>query len=217
MQGQLVKQNLIKQAPEYFSKEKTKEKIIAGVDEAGRGPLAGPVFAGAVILNPERPIVGLDDSKQLSAEVREHLFLEIRKYSLAWSFAYISVKVIDEINILQATFRAMQAAVRRLKILPQHILVDGNACPAFVCQEQHISASALIGGDALEPTISAASIVAKVLRDKWMRYLDKKYPHYGLAQHKGYATAQHIAALEKHGQQEGIHRRSFVLKGRGNV
>jgi ribonuclease HII len=203
-----LKQNSIKQTSEYC----LKGKIIAGVDEAGRGPLAGPVFAGAVILNPHAPIEGLADSKKISAKERERLFLLIRKHCLAWSFAYASVKAIDHLNILQATFLAMQNAVRRLKVLPQHILVDGNVCPAFMCQEQHISAHSIIRGDASEPAISAASIVAKVLRDQWMRYLDKKYPQYGFAKHKGYGTAQHIEALEKHGQQPGVHRRSFVLK-----
>lgn len=181
-----------------------KTYLIAGIDEAGRGPLAGPVIASAVILNPKRPIKGLADSKLLSEKERERLFIQIRKKAIAWSVARGTVPEIDTINILQATFLAMQRAVKQLKILPTLALVDGNMKPTFPCE-----AETIIGGDQLQPAISAASIVAKVLRDRLMRLLDKKYPHYGLAQHKGYATDQHLDALRLHGPCR-IHRRSFA-------
>jgi ribonuclease HII len=180
------------------------EPLIAGVDEAGRGPLAGPVIAAAVILNPKRPIAGLADSKILTAKQREKLFIEIRQHALAWSVARATVTEIDTINILQATFLAMQRAVARLNILPHLALIDGNLCPAFPC-----SARAIVKGDQSEPAISAASIVAKVLRDRLMCMLDKKYPNYGLAQHKGYPTAAHIKALHSYGPSR-IHRLSFA-------
>lgn len=178
-------------------------KLIAGVDEAGRGPLAGPVIAGAVILHPRKRIKGLADSKVLSATKREQLFEEIRMKALAWSAARARVSEIDKLNILQASLLAMQRAVAQLKVNPCLILVDGNICPHFTCK-----AKAIIDGDQLEPSISAASIVAKVLRDRIMRMLDKHYPHYGFAKHKGYATAQHMQALHLHGPSR-IHRRSF--------
>lgn len=177
--------------------------LIAGVDEAGRGPLAGPVIAGAVILNPKKSIKGLDDSKKLTKEKREELFKLIRESALAWSFARATVSEIDRINILQATLLAMQRAVARLQLPPKLVLVDGNQCPKLPYETQTI-----IKGDALEPAISAASIVAKVVRDRIMVMLDKIYPHYGFAQHKGYATPQHFAALESHGPSR-IHRKSF--------
>lgn len=178
--------------------------FIAGVDEAGRAPLAGPVIAGAVILNPKRSIKGLADSKKLSEKERERLFKEIRKRALAWSVGRARVFEIDHLNILRATFLAMQRAVAGLKILPELVLVDGNMCPKFACESRYI-----IRGDEIEPSISAASIVAKVLRDRLMRLLDKKYPHYGFAQHKGYPTDHHMQALRKHGPSR-IHRRSFA-------
>ncbi|TAK77288.1 MAG: ribonuclease HII [Gammaproteobacteria bacterium] len=178
--------------------------LIAGVDEAGRGPLAGPVIAAAVILDPRQPIDGLADSKKLSEKQREKLFHLIRERALAWSAARATVGEIDHINILQASLLAMQRAVVRLKIQPQLALIDGNRCPILPCQAQ-----AIIQGDALEPSISAASIVAKVIRDRIMLMLDKKYPHYGLAKHKGYPTAQHVEAIRQHGPCR-IHRRSFA-------
>ncbi|HEX4044348.1 MAG TPA: ribonuclease HII [Gammaproteobacteria bacterium] len=181
--------------------------LIAGVDEAGRGPLAGPVIAAAVILDPRRPIKGLADSKVLTALQREKLFIKIQERALAWSAARATVLEIDTINILQATMLAMQRAMARLPILPQTALIDGNRCPLLTCE-----AKAIIGGDAIEPAISAASIVAKVLRDRIMRFMDKKYPDYGFAQHKGYGTEQHRAALQKHGPCR-IHRRSFAPVG----
>lgn len=185
-------------------KELVNGGLIAGIDEAGRGPLAGPVIAAAVILDATRPIQGLADSKLLTEKTRERLFEEIRKKSLAWAVGRASVAEIDKINILQATLVAMQRALRGLKIVPHLALVDGNHCPAFVCPAQ-----AIIKGDQLEPAISAASIVAKVIRDRFMKVLDKKYPGYGFAQHKGYPTPQHIKALQCHGVVR-IHRRSFA-------
>jgi ribonuclease HII len=182
-----------------------KDDLIVGIDEAGRGPLAGPVFAGAVILNPNHHIPGLADSKVLSEKRREQLFLEIRRHALAWSFGRSTVQEIDEINILQASMLAMKRAVERLKIQPNLALVDGNRCPELACP-----AIAIIQGDALEPAISAASIVAKVLRDRYMCYLDKKYPQYYFRKHKGYATALHLEALKKHGPAHRIHRLTFA-------
>lgn len=180
-----------------------KSSLIAGVDEAGRGPLAGPVVAAAVILHPAQPIAGLADSKQLTEKERERLFNEIRQKAYAWAVARGRVSEIDTINILQATLLAMQRAVARLTLAPTLILVDGNQCPRFA-----YPARAIIDGDDLEPAISAASIVAKVLRDRLMRMLDKKYPQYGFAQHKGYATESHVKALRMHGPCK-IHRISF--------
>jgi ribonuclease HII len=180
------------------------EHLIAGVDEAGRGPLAGPVIAGAVILNPHQPIKGLADSKQLSEKKREQLFAEIRHKAIAWAAARATPKEIDTINILQASLLAMQRAVARLSMQPSLVLVDGNRAPVFSCP-----AKAIIRGDQLEQAISAASIVAKVLRDRIMRMLDKKYPLYGFASHKGYATDSHVKALQQHGPCR-IHRRSFA-------
>lgn len=177
--------------------------LIAGVDEAGRGPLAGPVIAAAVILNPARPIEGLADSKKLTEKQRERLFEEIRQHALVWAAARATPTEIDDINILQASLLAMQRAVSKLSIAPQLVLVDGNKAPIFPCE-----ARAIIKGDQTEACISAASIVAKVLRDRIMLMLDKKYPHYGLAKHKGYPTKSHVDALKAHGVSR-IHRKSF--------
>lgn len=198
-----MKQSQTKHASESRIHHLSSECLIAGVDEAGRGPLAGPVVAAAVILDPRHPIKGLADSKKLSEKQREKLFHEIRQHALAWSVARARVTEIDSINILQATFLAMQRAVAGLHLVPQLALVDGNQCPAFPCQ-----ARAIVQGDALEPAISAASIVAKVLRDRIMRMLDKKYPGYGFARHKGYPTELHIEALRNLGPSR-VHRRSF--------
>ena len=178
--------------------------VIAGVDEAGRGPLAGPVIAGAVILNPHRPISGLTDSKKLTHKQRERLFEEIRVHALSWSVARATVSEIDEINILQASLLAMQRAVAKLKIKPTLVLVDGNRAPEFPCE-----AKAIVRGDQTEAAISAASIVAKVLRDRLMMMLDRKYPQYGLAGHKGYPTAKHVDAIREYGVSR-IHRVSFA-------
>jgi len=178
-------------------------ELVAGVDEAGRGPLAGPVIAGAVILDPARPILGLADSKKLSEKKREALFVQIRESALAWSVARATVAEIDEINILQASLLAMQRAVSYLKVAPQRVLVDGNHCPEFPCP-----AEAIIKGDQKEAAISAASIVAKVLRDRFMHFLDQRYPEYGFAKHKGYPTAAHVDALKQFGVSR-VHRRSY--------
>lgn len=180
------------------------EYLIAGVDEAGRGPLAGPVIAAAVILDPKRPIGGLADSKKLSEKQREQLFQEIRQHAFAWSVARATVREIDQINILQASLLAMQRAVNGLKSKPHHALIDGNICPKLICSSQ-----AIVKGDATEPAISAASIVAKVLRDRIMLMLDKRYPNYGFAKHKGYPTAAHLEALQLHGPSR-VHRFSFA-------
>jgi ribonuclease HII len=177
---------------------------LAGVDEAGRGPLAGAVFAAAVILDPGRPIKGLADSKTLSARRRETLAESIREYSLCWSIASASVEEIDRINILQASLLAMKRAVHGLKIPAAEICVDGLHVPDVSCP-----ARALVAGDRLVPAISAASILAKVARDADMQSCDARYPGYGFARHKGYGTAQHLAALKEHGPCP-IHRVSFA-------
>ena len=177
---------------------------ICGVDEVGRGPLAGPVVAAAVILDPAQPISGLDDSKKLTEKRREALFEEIRNKALAWSLGRAEVEEIDRINILQASLLAMQRAVEALPVSPDHALVDGNKLPVLSC-----SAEAIVGGDSSVACISAASIMAKVSRDREMLILDRRYPGYGLARHKGYPTPAHKAALEKLGVSE-IHRRSFA-------
>jgi len=175
-----------------------------GVDEAGRGPLAGPVYAAAVILDPARPIAGLDDSKKLSERRREQLEIEIRQKALAWSIAYASVEEIDSLNILQATLLAMQRAVESLAVCPTEALIDGNRCPRL-----QIPARAIVGGDATVAEISAASILAKTARDAEMRLLHLRFPQYGLDRHKGYGTAAHLAALAAHGAAP-FHRRSFA-------
>jgi ribonuclease HII len=177
---------------------------ICGVDEAGRGPLAGPVYAAAVILDPARPIVGLDDSKKLSEKKRERLAAEIKEKALAWAVAWSSVEEIDSINILQATLLAMQRAVAALSVVPSEILVDGNQLPRF-----DVPARAIIGGDALVVQISAASILAKTSRDAEMLKLHLLAPQYGLDRHKGYGTAAHLEALRAHGVAD-FHRRSFA-------
>ncbi len=177
---------------------------ICGVDEVGRGPLAGPVVAAAVILDPAQPISGLDDSKKLTEKRREALFEEIRNKALAWSLGRAEVEEIDRINILQASLLAMQRAVEALPVSPDHALVDGNKLPVLSC-----SAEAIVGGDGSVACISAASIMAKVSRDREMFVLDQRYPGYGLARHKGYPTPAHKEALEKLGVSK-IHRRSFA-------
>ena len=177
---------------------------VCGVDEAGRGPLAGPVYAAAVILDPARPIVGLNDSKKLSERTRDRLALEIREKALAYAIAYATVAEIDEINILQATMLAMQRAVAGLAPAPSEALIDGNRCPKL-----SIPARAIVRGDASEPVISAASILAKTARDAEMCRIHLLIPQYALNQHKGYDTPQHRAALNLHGPTE-FHRRSFA-------
>jgi len=177
---------------------------ICGVDEAGRGPLAGPVCAGAVILDPARPIIGLADSKKLSEKKRDALAIEIKEKALAWAVAYASVEEIDRLNILQATLLAMQRAVAGLALRPSEILVDGNRLPRF-----DLPARAIVGGDATVAEISAASILAKTARDAEMLRLHLTAPEYGLDRHKGYGTAAHLAALRRHGAT-AFHRRSFA-------
>ena len=179
--------------------------LIAGVDEAGRGPLAGPVVAAAVILNPARPIAGLADSKTLSETRREQLAAAIRTHALAWALGRADVAEIDRINILQASLLAMRRAVENLRLTPSQVLVDGNQCPSGLdcpCQ-------AIIKGDATVPAISAASILAKVARDAELRELHDRYPAYGFARHKGYPTLAHREALRRLGPCPE-HRRSFA-------
>ena len=178
--------------------------LICGVDEAGRGPLAGSVVAAAVILNPAKPIAGLADSKKLSAAARERLAPVIREHALAWAIGEATATEIDEINILQATFLAMRRAVVGLRIVPAHALIDGNRVPAGL----PCSAEAIVKGDANEPAISAASILAKTYRDAQLLELDRLYPQYGFARHMGYPTAAHLEALQLHGPSP-VHRRSF--------
>lgn len=177
---------------------------VCGVDEAGRGPLVGAVVAAAVILDPARPIVGLADSKKLSPAVRERLAVEIREKAIAWCVAEASAEEIDRINILQATMLAMKRAIEGLKIQPAHALIDGNRIPTGL----PCGAEAIVKGDAKEPAISAASILAKTARDAQMVALDADYPQYGFAKHMGYPTPVHLAALKVHGPTPQ-HRRSF--------
>jgi len=178
--------------------------LIAGVDEAGRGPLAGPVVAAAVILDDLHPIAGLNDSKQLSAAKRERLFDEIRAKALCFAVAQASVEEIESLNILQATLLAMRRAVLGLRLPPKLVLVDGNRLPVLPMR-----CEAIVKGDALIAAISAASILAKVTRDRGCEELDALYPAYGFAQHKGYGTAQHLAALQAHGACPQ-HRKTFA-------
>lgn len=178
--------------------------LIAGVDEAGRGPLAGPVVAAAVILDDQKPIRGLADSKTLTEKVRERLCDEIRAKALCCSVGEASVEEIDELNILQATMLAMRRAVEGLRLLPARVLVDGNCLPVL-----KISAEAIVDGDAKVKSISAASILAKVHRDRLCLDLHERHPQYGFDAHKGYATPQHLAALTQHGPCLA-HRRSFA-------
>lgn len=180
------------------------EGLACGVDEAGRGPLAGPVVAAAVILDPSNPIAGLNDSKKLSAKRRECLAIEIRAKALAWAVAEASVEEIDRINILQASLLAMRRAVEALHIPPELALIDGNRCPELPCP-----ASAIVGGDGKVASIAAASILAKTVRDAGMLEMHEIYPMYGFDRHMGYPTAVHLAALKEHGPCPE-HRRSYA-------
>lgn len=180
------------------------EELVAGVDEVGRGPLCGPVVTAAVILDPLRPILGLNDSKKLTEARREKLFDEIRDKALAWCIGRAEVEEIDRLNILQATFLAMQRAVEGLHIQPRLALIDGNRCPKLA-----VPSAPVIQGDGQVPAIAAASILAKVSRDREMCALDLIYPGYGLAGHKGYPTPAHLEALRRLGPTL-IHRRSFA-------
>ncbi|MCM5681038.1 ribonuclease HII [Schlegelella sp. S2-27] len=178
--------------------------LLAGVDEAGRGPLAGPVVAAAVILDDENRIEGLADSKQLSERTRERLFDEIRARALCCAIAEASVEEIDRLNILQATMLAMRRAVESLRLKPAKVLVDGNRLPVL-----KVAAEAIVQGDAKVQAISAASILAKVHRDRLCLQLHELHPQYGFAEHKGYPTPEHLAALQAHGAC-AVHRRSFA-------
>lgn len=178
--------------------------LIAGVDEAGRGPLIGSVVTAAVILDPAQPIVGLNDSKKLSEKKREQLFIEIQHKALAWCIAEATHDEIDTLNILQATMLAMKRAIEGLTITPYKALIDGNRCP-----QTYIACQAIVGGDGLEQSIGAASILAKVSRDRQLRVLDSQYPQYGLAKHKGYPTKAHLEAIAQHGILPE-HRKSYA-------
>ncbi len=180
------------------------EDLVAGVDEVGRGPLCGPVVTAAVILDPSRPILGLNDSKKLSEARREALFEEIREKALAWCIACAEVEEIDRLNILHATMLAMQRAVEGLSVIPRLALIDGNRCPKLA-----VPCAPVVKGDSQVPAIAAASILAKVSRDREMVELDRVYPGYGMAGHKGYPTAVHLEALSRLGPTP-IHRRSFA-------
>lgn len=184
--------------------EPTFVEIVCGIDEAGRGPLAGPVCAAAVILDPKRPIEGLNDSKQLSEKRRDALAPLIREHAIAWAIGWASVEEIDEINIRQANFRAMARAFSGLSVKPSLALVDGKDPPPLACK-----VTTIIGGDALEPCISAASILAKTARDARMVELCAQYPGYGFSKHKGYGSAAHMEALKRLGPSPA-HRRTFA-------
>ena len=177
---------------------------IAGVDEAGRGPLIGSVVTAAVILDPDHPIAGLNDSKKLTAKQRDVLYEQIKTHALAWSICEATHLEIDQYNILQATMLAMRRALESLPITPSHGLIDGNRCPVT-----RIACTAVVGGDAIEAAISAASILAKVTRDRQLDMLDAQHPAYGFAKHKGYPTKAHVAAIHQHGVL-AEHRRSYA-------
>lgn len=177
---------------------------VCGVDESGRGPLAGPVFAACVVLNPARPIEGLADSKTLSEQERDRLTILIKENSLAWAISSASVREIDRLNILQASLLAMRRAVKSLSLVPGRVLVDGNHRPRL-----SYPVTAIVRGDSLVPEISAASIIAKTARDAEMVALHRRFPYYGFDRHKGYSTEQHIEALRIHGASI-MHRRSFA-------
>lgn len=178
---------------------------VLGMDEAGRGPIAGPVFAAAVILDPDRPVDGLRDSKKLSERRRDELSREIREKSLAWAIAQCSVEEIDTLNILQASMLAMKRAIEGLTVLPEQALIDGNRCP----QGLAIPATAIVRGDDRVPAISAASILAKTARDAVMLDLHEQYPEYGFNRHKGYPTAFHLERLKQYGVSP-VHRKSYA-------
>ena len=178
-------------------------RLLCGVDEAGRGPIAGPVVAAAVILDPQRPILGITDSKKLTEKKRQALSLEIKAHALHWAIAQCDVDEIDELNILHASMLAMSRAVEALPVAPEHVLVDGNRLPHL-----QVPATAIIKGDLHEACIGAASILAKVERDRQMHEWHAKYPMYDFAKHKAYPTAQHLSLIQEHGICP-IHRRSF--------
>jgi ribonuclease HII len=183
----------------------TTHQRVAGVDEAGRGPLAGPVVCAAVILDPKRPIVGLQDSKVLTANARELLALEIKAHALAFAIVEVSAAEIDRLNILQATLHGMSLALSQLRPVPEFALIDGNRLPKILC----CPARAIVKGDATEPAISAASILAKTHRDALMSALDLRFPQYQFAVHKGYPTPLHLMLLKQFGASE-VHRKSYA-------
>jgi len=188
-------------------------RLIAGVDEVGRGPLAGPVVAAAVILDPDRPVDGIRDSKRLTAVARRRIAIEIRRHAICFALGFATEREVDEINVLQASLLAMRRAVARLRIVPDHVIVDGNQVPVFDGPKARYSVEACVRGDETVPSVSAASILAKVCRDRLMRRWERRYPGYGFASNSGYPTKAHIEGLEKLGPCP-IHRRSFgpVLK-----
>ena len=186
-----------------------RRRTIAGIDEAGRGPLAGPVVAAAVILRPDRPIDGVADSKVLSPERRATLSVIIRRDALCFGIGWADRAEIDALNILQGTFLAMRRALLAMTLAPDHVLVDGNRLPHLGGLGKAITARAIVGGDATEPAISAASILAKTARDEYMNQMDTLYPAYSFATHKGYGTATHQRLLALHGPCP-LHRRSFA-------
>ena len=183
--------------------------LLAGVDEVGRGPLAGPVVAAAVLLDPDRPIAGLRDSKKLTAQRRGELAVLIRERAIGFAIGVAQVEEIDASNILQASFLAMRRALQALAVRPTHVIVDGNKAPQLDDLFEDCRVQTLIGGDDLVPAVSAASILAKTWRDAWMAELDLQFPGFGFAQHQGYATAMHLAALRRLGPSP-VHRRSFA-------
>jgi len=183
--------------------------LIAGVDEAGRGPLAGPVVAAAVILSPDRPIAGLADSKKLAAKRRDELACLIRRRATAWAVGWSAPAEIDDVNILGATMLAMRRAVGHLPVMPDGVRVDGNRLPNLVFGDRRIEGEAIIGGDAFVPAISAASIIAKTTRDGIMTFLDRVHPEYEFARHKGYGTEVHLERLRRYGPC-AEHRNSFA-------
>ncbi len=192
----------------FERKDRNAARFTAGVDEAGRGPLAGPVVAAAVILNPRRRIDGLGDSKALRAEERERLSVLIRERALAWSVAWADAAEIDSLNILQATFLAMRRAICGLRIVPIHVQIDGNRAPSLMELGIRCQVQTIVKGDALVESIGAASILAKTVRDAMMQRLCALYPGYGFSKHKGYGTPAHYEALDRLGPS-AIHRRSF--------
>ena len=205
LKGENLEKELLRlEEMKAYEKENAQYELICGIDEAGRGPLAGPVAAGAVILPKDCQILYLNDSKKLSEKRREELFLEIKEKALAWSVGIATPQRIDEINILQATYEAMRQAISKLKVMPQLLLNDAVTIPQVTIPQVPI-----IKGDAQSASIAAASIVAKVTRDRLMEEYDKTMPEYGFASNKGYGSAEHIAALKKYGPSP-IHRASFI-------
>lgn len=209
LKGEKLEQELMRlEQMEQYEKEYERSGIVCGIDEAGRGPLAGPVVAGAVILPEGCRILYLNDSKKLSEKRREELFSEIKEKAVSWAIGVVSPEEIDEINILKATYKAMRQAFEKLSPVPQVLLNDAVTIPGLSPALVQVP---IIKGDAKSVSIAAASILAKVTRDHMMAEYDKLYPEYGFAKHKGYGTAAHIAAVREHGPCP-IHRRSFITR-----